>query len=150
MNDGSYVKYFAYGSNLNMGQMMNRVGEWATSQRAVAIGYKLIFNVQSKRWGGVAANLLQTNNPADKVYGAVYIILKEKLNVLSQYKCVPPQDLTVESEGNQITAKAYIFQTTRKPEMPPGAYLEVLLTGLKNHGYSEEIIDSVRRLAESQ
>ena len=41
------VWYFAYGSNLNVGQMMNRVGEWSSSNRATLPGYKLMFNVRS-------------------------------------------------------------------------------------------------------
>ena len=63
--DTSSVWYFAYGSNLNMGQMMARVGEWTASKRAVVKEYKLVFNVESKRWGGLAANLVKTGNTAD-------------------------------------------------------------------------------------
>lgn len=34
---------------------MTRVGEGAVCMRAVAKGYELVFNVQSRRWGGLAA-----------------------------------------------------------------------------------------------
>ena len=80
------VWYFAYGSNLNVGQMMNRVGEWSSSNRATLPGYKLMFNVRSSRWGGLTSNMVKTGNPNDKVYGVLYRIIMEKLSVLSTYE----------------------------------------------------------------
>ncbi len=41
------VRHFAYASNLNMFLMIKRVGEWVTSRRASAEGWKLMFNVKS-------------------------------------------------------------------------------------------------------
>jgi len=77
------VGYFAYGSNLNMFQMMKRVGEWSSSKKAYLQGYRLVFNVDSPRWGGFAANLQKTDNESDKVYGVVYFLRKEKLGEFS-------------------------------------------------------------------
>lgn len=147
--DASNTWYFAYGSNLNMGQMMTRVGEWTVCKRAVARGYKLVFNVQSRRWGGLAANLVKTNNIDDKVYGAIYRILKEKLDVLTQYEGVEPTAIHIEADGIQTMAKAYIFRASGEPGRPPDAYLEVMLVGLGQHGYSEEVIEKVKKLAKS-
>lgn len=147
--DASDTWYFAYGSNLNMGQMMTRVGEWTTCKRAVVRGYKLVFNVCSRRWGGLAANLISTNNIEDRVHGAVYHILTKKLDVLTQYEGVEPADIHIEADGSQIMAKAYFFPNSREPGRPPGAYLEVMLVGLRQHGYSEEVIEQVKKLAES-
>ena len=63
------VWYFAYGSNLSIPQMLGRVGEWQTSRKATLKGWKLIFNVDSKRWGKGAANIVETEDPNDIVYG---------------------------------------------------------------------------------
>ena len=147
--EASDTWYFAYGSNLNMGQMMTRVGEWIVSKRAVAKGYKLVFNVQSRRWGGRAANLVRTGNIDDSVEGAIYRITKEKLDVLTQYEGRTPAGIPVEADGVPITAKAYIFPTSGRPGKPPAAYLQVMLVGLRQHGYREEAIERVRKLAES-
>ena len=46
-----------------------RVGEWQTSRKATLKGWKLIFNVDSKRWGKGAANIVETEDPNDIVYG---------------------------------------------------------------------------------
>ena len=148
--DASNTWYFAYGSNLNMGQMMTRIGEWITCKRAVAKGYKLVFNVCSRRWGGLAANLISTNNIEDRVYGAVYHISKEKLDILTRkYERRKPEEIPVEADGVSIPAKAYIFPTSGKRGKPPDAYLETILVGLRQHGYSEEVIEEVKKSAES-
>ncbi len=129
---------------------MNRVGEWTVSKRAVIKGYRLVFNVQSERWGGLAANVVRTDNTDDKVYGAVYRILKEKLDVLTQYEHVGPRDTLVEADVVVIPAKVYVFKTSRKPGRPPDAYLEVMLRGFRQHAYSEGVIEEVKKAAKSQ
>jgi len=143
------VWYFAYGSNLNMGQMMNRVGEWTVSKRAVLKGYKLKFNVPSRRWGGMTANVARTDNPDDKVYGALYRILREKVDVLSTYEDTKPTDTPVEADGVNLQAKTYIFKGSRVSGNPPEAYLNVMLTGLRQHGYPEAVIEEVKRIAQN-
>jgi len=143
------VWYFAYGSNLNMGQMMNRVGEWTVSKRAVLKEYKLKFNFCSSRWGGLTANVVWTGNPDDKVYGAVYRILKEKVDVLSAYEGPKPTDITVEADGVNLQAKAYIFKRSRVSRNLPEAYLNVMLTGLRQHGYPEAVIEEVKKIAQN-
>jgi sulfite reductase (NADPH) flavoprotein alpha-component len=143
------VWYFAYGSNLNIGQMMNRVGEWTVSKRAMLKGYKLKFNVCSPRWGGLTANIIRTDNPDDRVHGALYLILREKLNVLNAYEGGTPTDAVAEADGVSLPAKVYIFETSREPGNPPEAYLNVMLTGLRQHGYPEAVITEVMGIAKT-
>ena len=143
------VWYFAYGSNLNIGQMMTRVGEWTVSKRAVLKGCKLKFNVRSPRWGGLTANVVKTDNADAKVYGALYRILREKLNVLSTYEGTEPTDTPVEADGVNLQAKTYIFETSRVSGNPPEVYLTVMLTGLRQHGYPDAVIEEVRKIAQN-
>jgi len=143
------VWYFAYGSNLNIGQMMNRVGEWTVSKRAVLKEYKLKFNVHSPRWGGLTANVVKTDNPGDKVYGALYRILREKVDVLSTYEGTKLTDTPVEADGVNLQAKTYIFKTSRVSGNPPEAYLNVMLTGLRQHGYPEAVIEEVKKIVQN-
>jgi len=143
------VWYFAYGSNLNIGQMMNRVGEWTFSKRAVLKGYKLKFNVHSTRWGGSTVNIVRTDNADDKVYGALYRILSEKLKVLNAYEGRTPTDILVEADEVSLPAKVYIFETPMGSGKPPEAYLNVMLTGLRQHGYAEAVIEEVKNIAKT-
>jgi cation transport regulator ChaC len=141
------VWYFAYGSNLSMSQMLARVGEWRTSRKAVLKGWKLVFNVQSPYWDGKTANIVQTNNPKDIVYGAIYEITKQKLSVLTEYEHKDSLDIEVESEESKIHAKAYVFKGTESAR-PPKPYLETIMSGLRQHGYEEDRADHVRRIAD--
>ena len=143
------VWYFAYGSNLNIGQMMNRVGEWIVSKRAILKGYKLKFNVRSPRWGGLTANVVRTDNPDTKVYGALYRIPREKLNVLSTYEGIKPTDIAVEADGENLRAKTYIFETSRVSGKPPEVYLNVMLNGLRQHGYPDAVMEEARKVAQN-
>ena len=143
------VWYFAYGSNLNIGQMMNRVGEWIVSKRAVLKGYELRFNVRSPRWGGLTANVVRTDNSDTKMYGALYRISREKLSVLSTYEGIKPTDIAVEADGENLRAKTYIFETRRVSGKPPEVYLNVMLNGLMQHGYPDAVIEEVRKIAQN-
>lgn len=78
------IWYFAYGSNLDISQMRDRVGDWRDSQRAHLRGWKLTFNVSSSRWKGKAANIIETHNPKDIVYGAIYQITETQLKKLTE------------------------------------------------------------------
>jgi len=144
------VWYFGYGSNLNMGQMMVRVGEWKKSAKAALKGYRLLFNVKSPRWGGMAANVENSRNHQDLVYGAIYLISKSKLSVLTNYENEKPQEVKVESEGQQIPSQIYIFSSNNAAARPPDAYLNTMLEGLRQHGYEEEIIEKVKHIAKNQ
>lgn len=143
------VWYFAYGSNLNIGQMMTRVGEWKKSAKATLRRYQLLFNVDSPRWGRMAANIRKTGNDQDVVHGAIYLISDAKLAVLTDYEHVDPQSVTVESRGKEVTAKTYIFSAKSAPKRPPDAYLNTMLDGLRQHSYGEDVIDKVKRIAEN-
>ncbi|MFH0942130.1 MAG: gamma-glutamylcyclotransferase family protein [Chloroflexota bacterium] len=141
------IWYFAYGSNLNLGQMMTRIGEWSVSKRAKLTGHKLTFDFPSERWGGLTANIVKTSNAEDNVWGVVYRISPEKLEVLThRYERVPPQGIKVDADGVKITAKVYVFKPG-KPGRPPDAYLNVMLAGLRQHGYPDEVIETVKRTA---
>jgi len=65
-DDENMEWYFAYASNLNIFQMMKRVGEWSTTKRAQLRGWKLAFVVPAhKKWGGYGTTTKRTDNPTD-------------------------------------------------------------------------------------
>lgn len=141
------VWYFAYGSNLDMNQMEERVGSRERCQRALLRGWKLTFNVSSSIWGGKAANIFETRDPKDIVYGVIYQIREAQLDELTQKEGPKPLDLEVESAGNKIMAKAYVFNPNARPGQPTKEYLDKVVSGLQQHGYGENVIGYVKKLA---
>lgn len=123
--------------------MKARVGEWKASRKAHLKNWKLVFTVYSNGWGGGAANIIKTDKPDDVVYGALYLLSRKQLNTLTIYEGKPPQDITVESEGKEIKAKAYVFDKNRPPLKPAPLYIETIVCGLKQHSYEGEAIKAV-------
>jgi len=140
------VYYFAYGSNLHKEQQKERVGGWISSERAYAEGYRRIFNVNSPRWGGLAANLKKTGDSSDKVYGVVYLITKKQLDIMTEWENTNPTPISVTMENGQELndVQAYIFPSKRLSGEPPDAYKDAILKGLNQHGYDQEVITQVQ------
>lgn len=88
INDGDkpFVSYFAYGSNMDLGQLKSRVGNPQHWYATKLIGYKLVFNKFSITRNCGAGNLIPTNKPTDIVEGIVYSLSKRQINELDKYE----------------------------------------------------------------
>lgn len=137
---------FAYGSNLNIFQMMKRVGEWTTSKRTYLEGYKLVFNVKSSRWDGFAANIQHTGNNQDKVYGVVYFLKESKIDVMTDYEGKDPVYMDVKSEDNSTISDVAIYKWDKNTpsKRPPKVYQDTIIEGLIQHGFAQDVIEEVR------
>jgi hypothetical protein len=145
-HDENMEWYFAYASNLNIFQMMKRVGEWSTSKRAQLRGWKLGFVVPAhEKWGGYGATIKRTDNPPDIVHGAIYLLQKKKIPVLSTYEGIEPEPIEVEVEGETKPLKAlvYVWRKENEPGPPSQVYSNTILEGLEHHGYSDSMIREV-------
>jgi len=146
-----YVWYFAYGSNLKLSQMTERVGDWIAAKRAQAGRWELVFDVWSPRWNGYTANIRNTGNSSQRVFGAVYQITISQLEALTTFEGRPPSEIIVKLEdGTEISdAKVYVWPKSKASERPPDKYRDAILEGLRQHGYSEEVASKVRTWIES-
>lgn len=141
------VWYFAYGSNLSKNQMNERIGAWKDTKKATLQGWKLVFNVPSRKWGGAAANIVSTCNPADAVFGAIYCITRKQLDILTdKYEHVSSRTLIVEAEERSEKAEVYVFKKDNPSLKPSEEYLQTILTGLRDHGYQDDIVKLVESL----
>jgi gamma-glutamylcyclotransferase (GGCT)/AIG2-like uncharacterized protein YtfP len=139
------IWYFAYGSNLNVDQMRDRVGEWHLSKRALARNYRLVFNHYSKKRQGYTANLLETGKFEEVVYGAVYHITEEQLKKLQAHEGIAPVEVRVELEdGNERSrAKTFAWKTSDSEREPPKPYRKAIEEGLVQHGYDRSHVEAV-------
>ena len=140
------VWYFAYGSNVKIDQVRNRVGDFKLSKRAIARNYKLIFNVYSRiNWHGYTANLQYSGNFDDKVLGVVYHISDIQLSKLRTSEGPAPSEISVELEdGNEIkNAKTFIWATKEAEHEPPEAYRRRMEDGLVEHGYQASVVKKI-------
>ena len=135
------VCYFAYGSNLDMDRLRRRIGGWQESKRATLRGYQLSFDSRGK------ADIL--DHIGERVWGAVYKVTEAQLDTLDDFEGVQSgiyKRVLVDVECDGETEPAIAYERAKKTSFHPPSdeYLNYILRGLRQHGYSEEIIRAVR------
>jgi cation transport regulator ChaC len=145
-----YKWYFAYGSNLKRERLKKRIGKWRKERKAILRDYELVFG---KGWGGHftgKANIQK--KPKGRVEGVIYLVTEQQLKKLDRREGVPwvyeRITVKVESEGERIPAETYRMVEMMCPLKPSRDYLDLVLDGLREHGYDESVIEKARRKAE--
>src|SRR5712664_2742165 len=150
-------RYFAYGSALSK----RHIGEWAAEHGvdarlfvrgapAVLRGYKLVFDVESRFWGGRVANLAEDKDGA--VHGVLFDIpLPAKEAVLRKEGVATGLseeiDVSVELEGKPVAAKAFVArpEKRRAPGPASGRLLAYLIEGAQERGLPEGWVERLRK-----
>lgn len=126
--------YFAYGSNLNKKQMLERCPDSKPMFIATLHNYQLVFTGWSRqRRGGVAS--IKSFRGA-KVLGAVYGVSEECLRRLDRYEAgYNKLKVTVfDEDGEPLEAVTYT-KAGQIEETPPGKeYLAVIQQGYRDWG----------------
>ena len=78
------IKYFAYGSNLDLPQMKRRCPSSKLISKGSMSGYRLTFNRFSSGWGGGVADVIQ--DQGSKVWGLVFELSDTDLERLDRYE----------------------------------------------------------------
>ncbi|HEY2029944.1 MAG TPA: gamma-glutamylcyclotransferase [Myxococcales bacterium] len=151
------VRYFAYGSALSK----RHIGEWAAEHGvdprlfdggvpAVLRGYKLVFDVESRFWGGRVANLASDSQSV--VHGVLFEIPDEMEDAVARKEGVPTGlsqeiDVTVEAGGQSIAAKAFIARPEKRTTPGPASprLLEYLIEGAQDRGLPPDWIADLRK-----
>jgi len=143
------VHYFAYDVTLNPEYLRRIIGRWSASVRALVRGYTLGFTTFLPSWGGGAADLVEREDGV--VYGALYTIDERQLEALDRSMGVPHLyrrlPVVAETGGGRAEAVTYTAVKKRGHVPPSESYLSQMLKGLKYHGYPDEVLQGVRRIA---
>jgi gamma-glutamylcyclotransferase len=150
--------YFAYGSNLNSGQMKRRCPDAKLIQVASAKEFELIFpRLRHPHGGGGAASLSPAKD--QKVYGALYELHLDDLQSLDTFEGY--QELRTGNEyirtdfevfdlnGGLIKCQTYLAIPEGGPFVPAEDYLQLILSGLQEleaAGVPRSYIDFVKSL----
>jgi cation transport regulator ChaC len=153
--------YFAYGSALSK----RHIGEWAAEHGvdsrlfargtpAVLRGYRLVFDVESRFWGGRVADLAEDKDAA--VHGVIFEIPLPARDAILRKEGVATGlsqeiDVTVEAEGKKIAAKAFVARPEKRSEPGPasGRLLSYLIEGAQERGLPHPWIDELKRQSSS-
>lgn len=127
--------YFAYGSNLNKKQMMERCPDSKPMFMATLHNYKLVFVGWSRQQRGGVVSIKPFRG--EKVLGAIYEISEQCLRQLDKYEGYPGNynrfKVTVFDEDNEpVQAITYIKAGQFEETQPSKEYLAVIQQGYRD------------------
>lgn len=123
------MKYFAYGSNMDLAQMKERCPDSQLIGKACLFGYHLMFNRYSSGWGCGVADIVPEIQ--SEVWGLLYEISDNDLENLDRYEGHPNlyQRIVVVVRGNNGDHEGVItYQVVKKGAfIPPSRkYLNII------------------------
>jgi len=129
--------YFAYGTNLNRKQMLERCPDSQPKFIATLHNYKLVFVGWLRQWRGGVASIKPFIG--EKVLGAIYEISDTDLRRLDKYESYPDTynrvRVTVNNEtGEPIEAVTYIKIRQSEETKPSAEYLSIIQQGYRDWG----------------
>lgn len=127
--------YFAYGSNLNRKQMLERCPDSKPQFTATLPNYKLVFVGWSRKWRGGVASIRPFRG--EKVPGAIYEISDRDLKRLDNYEGYPANynrmNVTVFNEdGEAVPVMTYIKAGQSEETRPTPEYLSIIQQGYRD------------------
>jgi len=152
-------RYFAYGSALSK----RHIGEWAAEHGvdarlfargmpAILHGYRLVFDVESRFWGGRVANLTEDKDAA--VHGVLFEIPSPAKDAVLRKEGVATGlseeiDVSVDAGEKRIPAKAFVARPEKRSEAGPasGRLLAYLIEGAQERGLPDSWVDHLRKQA---
>ncbi len=141
--------YFAYASNMNRAQFRARSPQTIEEINAELKNYELVFN-KKVRGGTASANIQQS--PGKSVHGVLYLIPEATFRSLDRYEGAPVHYRRIEvkvnaADGREINAQVFIATKVEKGLKPAAHYVQTILTGAEEHGFSPEYLNSIREAA---
>jgi cation transport regulator ChaC len=150
-------RYFAYGSALSKRHIAEWAGEHGVDARifdagapAVLRGYRLVFDVESRFWGGRVANLAEDERGV--VHGVLFELPESAQEAISRKEGVPTGlseeiDVTVEACGDALHAKAFVARQEKRTSegIPSPRLLGYLIEGAQERGLPDEWVEKLRK-----
>lgn len=129
--------YFAYGSNLNKKQMLERCPDNRPRFTATLHNYKLVFAGWSRLWRGGVASIKPFRG--EMVPGGIYEISDRDLRRLDKHEGYPDTydriKVTLNREtGEPVEAVTYIRLSQSEETKPAPEYLAIVQQGYRDWG----------------
>ena len=141
------IKYFAYGSNMDMSRLSNRGVNPETRDKGTLKNWKLKFNKKASAGDWSFANIEQSEG--DIVEGLVFTIKESDLKLLDKFEGAPRhyrrEILEIETEREAIKCISYIAQPEHIMEglLPVKEYMDFLIKGsvLLSYEYQKMLLE---------
>jgi hypothetical protein len=137
------LKYLAYGSNLHPGRLQRRVPSAKILEVVQLVGWQLRFHKCSNDGSG-KCNIIQTDQPANLVYGVVYEINSDEKSRLDKAEGLgygyAEYQLPIDSYENVF---CYIATNTDDALIPYTWYREYVILGARYHALPETYLQRI-------
>ncbi|MFA7059900.1 MAG: gamma-glutamylcyclotransferase family protein [Pedobacter sp.] len=154
MNDihnGTHHLYFAYGSNMNQGQISSRCYKPEVIAIARLSNHGISFFGYSKRWDGGEATLV--SKPGEDLWGVVYKLSffdserldswqDVRLDGTGSYFLFPTK--VVDKDGNNYPVLLYKKFFSDEPRFPSTEYLDTIVSGAESRGIPAGYIERLK------
>ena len=127
------IKYFAYGSNLDLAKMKVRCPSSELISKGSLSGYRLTFNRYARGWGGGGADVIQ--DQGSEVWGLIFELSDIDLKRLDRYEgCYKDQTSLYERwkavidtpDGQVCDVCIYTVVEKQKFVRPTPEYLQII------------------------
>lgn len=137
---------FAYGSNLDSGQMRDRCPDASSVEVGFLEGFTLSFTRYSNNWNGGVADVIAS--PGKRVWGLVWRLSDSDLKSLDRREGHPKSYCRREMEillrsGRKVSA--WVYEVVEKKALipPSDKYLSTILSSAKALGLPEDYVEFV-------
>lgn len=147
--------YFAYGSNLDCGQMKQRCPSASFVARAVLRDHELCFPRFSSTWEGGVASVCPKEG--ENVWGVLYRLSDGDLQNLDRYEGAPPywnayrrniKTVYVDNDDDK-PLEAWVYVANPEPDgpFPPSrSYLDTIISGAEFWKIPEDYVAGLRSI----
>lgn len=145
------MKIFAYGSNMNINRLKERVPSAVKVCNASVEGYKFSFNKRSNVDGSAKGNIHPTNDVTDKVWGVVFEIAESDKSGLDEVeglgKGYNEQQIDLfDDKGNAIQAQVYVADAAaiNNEILPFEWYKAFVVTGAEQNNLPADYTETLK------
>ncbi|HEX5950726.1 MAG TPA: gamma-glutamylcyclotransferase family protein [Actinomycetota bacterium] len=145
-------RFFAYGARMNPETMRSDTPGAVMVGPGRLDGYRLVFNVPSRSWGGGAANAVPA--PAAHLWGILWEIDESDLTALNSFRGDErmQQVVEVEVQGPEgpVQATTFAVDSPERFVAPSDRYLAMLRAVAQAQGLPEEALSEIDAAAQGR
>jgi AIG2-like family len=141
--------FFAYGERMNP-ELMTGAMPGATAVGPARLpGYRLVFNVMSRAWGGGAANA--EVDPASSMWGVLWDVGEQDPTNLESSQDEAehaPIEVTVEGPDGSVTAQTLTIWSGERFVRPTERYVAMLRANAEKQGLPADALEEIDNAAQ--
>lgn len=140
--------YFAYGSNMSVKRLTDRVSSARKIVNCELKGHKLAFHKINKNDGSAKCDIPLSDSDLSTVFGVIFDVADEQISVLDRAEGLgngyeSKEVVLIEPSGALITAMTYYATSIDDSLKPYHWYKHHVLVGARENGLPESYVDFI-------